>query len=175
MKILITMSMLLFGGLAYANPLVTQGTDIGYRQVESHHQVTRCAVGEAHCTTNSVTKFDKPMLPLSYYGECNYVDDGKKTYQHCKLTGKKPKAKVKIKKVIVKKVVRVIKKNRLQLHLGAGPTGLSQESNNNKTVVGEKMDVVMGGSYSRALNETYSVGASVFSNKTATISFGFDY
>ena len=87
--------MFFFGALAYANPGVTKNTDVDKRKVVRHNQVTRCTPGEAHCTTDSVTEFSRSMIKINYYGECNYVDDGTKTYEHCKITHKKPKPKVK--------------------------------------------------------------------------------
>lgn len=171
MRIFIVMSAFLFGGLVHANPLVTQSTDVGKRSVKSHHQVTRCAVGDDYCTRNTVTEFKKPMNKTVYYGDCNYVDDGKKTYQHCKLTKKKKKVKT----VVKTKVVDTTKNNRLQLHVGYGSDGLEVNETNNDTSVKEKRKVIFGAQYTRRLNQDFNLGASVFTNKTATLTFGIDY
>jgi len=174
MKMLLVAISVFFSSMAYANPEVTRNTDIGKRKVVSHNQVTRCEGGE--CSINTVTRFDQ-VRPgsQSFWGECFYVEEGGKRFSYCLTTPKPKKAVVRVKTVTVTKKVKVYKKNRLQLHLGYGPTGLEQKSNNNKTKVSEDMDVVMGGTYSRAINSQYSIGATMFTNKTTTLSLGFDY
>jgi hypothetical protein len=169
--------MFLVGGNAYAKPSVTKDTDIGKRKVKSHSQVTRCE--GSGCTLNSVTRFDNGYNPKSrpggkttYFGECNFSEEGGKRYEHCKLTKKK---KTKVKTVVKEKVVDGTKNNRLQIHVGYGSDGLEVDESNNKTIVKEKRKVIFGLQYTRRLNQDFNVGISAFTNKSATATFGIDY
>ena len=175
MKVILVAVSVLFSPLAFANPGVTKNTDIGKRDVESHYQVTRCE-GEK-CTINSVTKFDKKVDKKKVsFGECVFSEESNMRVSQCKTSPKKKKkVKKQPKSKIVVKEKKMQKKNRLQFHLGYGPTGLERESDNNATSVSEDMDVVVGAGYSRLLDDTVSLGISVYSNKTVTATFGIDY
>jgi hypothetical protein len=174
MKLLLAMSVLVWGSLAYANPEVTKNTDIGKRKVERHYQVTRCE-GDS-CKINTVTEFNKGTSEKKiYYGTCNYSEEGKLRVSECETSPKKKKAKVKTKTVVKEKVVDTTKKNRIQLHVGYGPAGLKADEGNNETVVKEDRKAILGLQYTRKLNNRWNVGGSVFTNKSATISIGLDY
>ena len=172
MKLLIVASMFVFGSLAIANPGVKENTDIGKREVSSHHQVTRCAEGE--CKINTVTRFKKQEIMLQgvYYGECSYSEQKGIRVSECRIKDTKPKAKIKIKVKIKKVRVRVYKKNRIQVHIAHGPNGLRKSEDNNKTSVKEKLTYFEGLQYTRLLNNTFSIGATVFTNKSASVTMG---
>jgi hypothetical protein len=178
MKVLIVLSMFFFGVTAYANPEVKKNTDIDKRKAESHSQVTRCEGGG--CTLNSVTRFNNGYNPKSrpggkttYFGECNFSEEGGKRYEHCKLTKKKKKAKVKT--VVKEKIVDTTKNNRIQLHVGYGSDGLEVDESHNETTVKEKRKAILGLQYTRRLNQDFNVGISAFTNKSVTATFGIDY
>ncbi len=173
MKVFLLFLSMLFASVAFGNPRVTKNTDIGKRKVESHHQVTRC--DQDGCQIDSVTTFNKKIPGKHhYYGECNYAEEGGKRYSHCELSSKKKKPKVKV-KTVTKIKKKTAKKNRLQIHVGYGSDGLRHNSNNNETEVKENRTVILGGQYTRALKGDVNVGFSVFSNKSATVTLGFDY
>lgn len=170
MKQIILLTALLFSGLAFGNPGVTKNTDIGKRGITDPHQVTRCK-GDS-CKINTITKFNKKTSKKKIsFGECVFLEESNMRVSECTTSSKKKKPKVKT----VTKIKKVQKKNRLQFHVGKGPKGLKRKSNNNKTVVSEDMGAVVGMGYSRLLNEEVSVGATIFSNKTATFTFSVDY
>lgn len=178
MRIIVSSLCFFIASIASANPGVKKNTDIGKRKVESHSQVTRCE-GNG-CTLNSVTRFDNNHNPKShnngkttYFGECNFSEEGGKRYEHCKLSKKKKKAKVKT--VIKTKKVDTTKNNRLQIHVGYGSDGLDVDSSNNKTSVKEDRKPVFGMQYTRRLSQEYNIGISAFTNKTVTATFGIDY
>ena len=174
MKLLVAMSVLIWGSMVYANPAVTKDTDIGKRKVTDHYQVTRCEAGDDGCTINTVTKFNKTVKEKKvYYGECNYSEESNMRVSQCKTSSKKKKPEVKT--VTKTKVVDTTKKNRIQLHVGAGPAGLKVDEDNNETTVQEERKAILGLQYTRKLNNRWNVGGSVFSNKSATISIGLDY
>jgi len=179
MKVFIIMSLFSFSTLGYSNPGVNENTDLGARKVESHNQVTRCE-GET-CTINSVTQFSKKEEGKKIYrGDCIFNEvDGKRISQ-CETTpGLKKKTTVKVitkEKVVVKeRVIDKTKSNRLQLHVGYGPTGLEVNEYDNDTSVKEKRKGVVGLQYTRTLNEDFNVGISGFSNKMVTVTAGFDF
>jgi hypothetical protein len=176
MKLLVAMSVFVWGSLAFANPEVTKDTDIGKRKVTEHYQVTRCEGGGDDCKINTVTKFNKSVKEKKiYFGECNYSEVDNMRVSECTTSPKKKKSKTKTKTVVKEKVVDTTKKNRIQLHIGAGPAGLKVDEDNNKTKVEEDRKAILGLQYTRKLNNRWNVGASVFTNKSATISIGLDY
>jgi len=175
MKFLIVISMFCFGSLAYANPEVTKGTDIGKRKVKQHYQVTKCDGDD--CTINAVTHFSKKDMKKKFsYGECVFLEEKGMRVSRCYTSTKKKEVEPRIVRITTfKEVTKKAKKNRLYIHAGFGPTGLKQSSDNNTTAVKEDMDLVGGLGYTRLLNETYSAGATIFTNKTTVLSLGFDY
>lgn len=173
MKRLLLLSMF-FATTAMGNPGVKKDTDIGKREVDTHNQVTRCSNGE--CKINTVTTFKKQEVKLqerTYYGECNYSEQTGIRVSECKLKAKKPKAKV---KTVIKKVrVPTYKKNRVQLHIANGPTGLEKSGDNNSEEIKEKIYYFQGLQYTRMLNSRFSIGATIFTNKSASVTMGLDY
>jgi len=175
MKSLIVLAILLYATMSEAKSGIKENTDIGKRKVISHHQVTSCRNDE-YCKINSVTEFDKYRGgKVIYYGECTFSSEDGKRYQECKVSGIKKKQVVKtvIKKVI--KVKRVYKKNRIQVHIAKGPTGLEKSGDNNSEEIKEKIYYFQGLQYTRMLNSRFSIGATVFTNKSASVTMGLDY
>lgn len=173
MRLALVASMFLVGSLAYADPSVTKNTDIGKRDVTSHHQVTRCE-GD-NCRINTVTRFNKKVKEKKIYsGECVFNEVDNMRVSQCDT---KPglKKKVKTKTVVKEKVIRKTKKNRIQLHIGYGPDGQKVEEDNNQTTVEERRRAIFGLQYTRALTDDWNLGGAVFTNKSATVILGYDF
>jgi len=170
MKVLFGAIIALSSSFCFANPMVKQNTDLGERKVTSHNQVTRCEDGK--CVINSVTTFDKSTKKAVSYAECTIADDKNQRFSQCETMKKKKKM---VKKVVVKAVESKQKKNRIQVHAGAGPDGLYEKTDNNKTSISENLKPIVGLQYSRVLENDFSVGVSGFSNKSLTFSIGIDY
>jgi len=163
-------SALFVSGLANANPGVTKNTDIGKRDVKSHYQVTRCE-SNGECTINSVTKFNKKSQGKKIFsGDCVWNEVDGMRVQECKT-----KPNLKKKRIVKRKVVKELKKNRIQVHLGYGPDGQTVDEDSNNTVVKERRRAVGGLQYTRLLNDDYSIGLTGFTNKTVTLTFGIDF
>ena len=174
MKVLGLTLVMFFGTVAYGNEGVKKNTDLGKRKVVSHSQVTRCE-GD-NCRINSVTKFDKVLKKEgTSYGECVFSDNQGARFSQCDLSPKKKKPKAQVKTVVKTKVVNTIKKNRIQVHVGSGPAGLSEDSSNNRATITQERAFLIGGQYTRLLEDDLSVGVAAFTNKSITLSIGFDY
>jgi hypothetical protein len=171
MRLIVSVLSVFLGySVAQANPRVTENTDINKRDVKSHHQVTRCEGGS--CKINTITEFDKPVKGKHiYYGDCNYAEEGTRRFSECQLSKKKKSSKV----IVKEKVVDNTKKNRIQLHLGMGPSGFKVDEDPNDTGVKSDTKPIVGLQYTRKLNNRWNVGVSGFSNKAGTLSIGLDY
>ena len=174
MKRLLFLS-LLFSSVSYGNPSVTKGTDIKIRKVLSHHQVTSCR-NDDYCKINSVTSFDRKDHPkIGYYGECTYSEEAGKRYTECKISSVKKTPVIKVVHKRVFKIIKKAKKNRVQLHVAHGPNGLKKSEDNNKTSIKERLYFFVGLQYTRLLNDRFSIGATIFTNKSASVTMGVDY
>jgi hypothetical protein len=77
--------------------------------------------------------------------------------------------------VIVVEVKSVSEKNRVTIHGGFGYDGQNIEVGSSSVEVSERASPVFGISYSRMLNDRYSLTGSVFTNSTVTLGVGVDY
>lgn len=84
--------------------------------------------------------------------------------------------KVVEKEIEVVREVVIIPKNRFMLHLGGGFMGLEETRDEQGNILfSQKVSPVVGGTYLRHIKKNISVGATLYSNMTASFSVGFDY
>jgi len=78
-------------------------------------------------------------------------------------------------KEVVKEVPRKLKRNRIKLLGGYGPTGVDVTRTATRATVREVEGLVLGLSYDRLITETISLGVQAQTNETYLVSVGFDF
>ena len=128
---------------------------------------------------NNITNICQPQVKVvqKQCKEYNSCEKPKTVYKTKYKTKWKTKWKTKLRTKIrtIKKIVHKPKKNRLRLLGGFGPTGVSAEVSGSKAVANEETGLVLGAGYDRMLNDTWSIGGQIQTNKTFLLGLGYDF